>query len=875
MTHSGFETLGTCTFPQGGGTGRHLRHRASGAEVVAVQNANPEMVFGILFGTLPTRANGVAHLLEHLVFRGSARYPQTNLYARLLQGSLLTGLNASTRADSTLFHLSSAEEGDFASLIDLVLDSVFRPLLREADFHEERDVVMNEMAGHHAVPANAVLARLRHELLPGSVYAVDHGGAPEMIAELTHAELLDFHAAHYTPGKARLFLWGDFDLAERLDQLDRVLGSAGATDGFDLRMPAVFERPRMVTTDYPSNAKAPDMTAFGWAFEASDSDLWRAVGLGLLADPGGPVRQALQAHGGHVIGPGVSNETPLQTFEIAVIGHPPTEPRALLERIKDTLHAVERSPSAQDWTRSAADRLEFHLRSLGAQALGPVGLRALNLIRGEWRHGANPLGLLDIDARVAGLRETIKADPQVLMRRIGADLLNNPHRVTLSLHPRPAQKTKPRARPDRPDPDPTRVDRTSPMPFVATGSAAHRVHTIAVEADGPVLHLPGSATDISRAELAISLSGLTAKQVDLVPVLEMLLADCPPEDGLEVQTRCWAAGSGEAGQAFLSIAGKSLPSRAAHLPRHLFGVLEAPLPPVETVHRRLTSGRDRTEAQLAAMGHMFCETRLRATGSVAGSLNERLVGVHQLETLKRCLTLAPDALRDQLETLRRLLAENAAMTLAVSGGPVDVKAFRANQPPHAPVPALPAPPGLAPRDTIATGSANFTTGQAVMLNDPGPAHVAAHMLETGWLWDAVRVAGGAYSVRCRHDSDDGLLSMLSVRDPTPERTLDQFAKAPIWLRAAAQGDLLARCVAAKAGHLRRPIRPDDVVSTALQRHLCGPTDAMRQEELERVLDVDAKAMTACVARFEAAVHEARTVVLGPQSGLPKLTPDRD
>ena len=157
------------------------------------------------------------------------------------------------------------------------------------------------------------------------------------------------------------------------------------------------------------------------------------------------------------------------------------------------------------------------------------------------------------------------------------------------------------------------------------------------------------------------------------------------------------------------------------------------------------------------------------------------------------------------------------------------------------------------------------------LGDAGPAHVAAHMLETGWLWDALRVAGGAYSVRCNYRSDDGLLSMLSVRDPNPERALEQFAKGPIWLRAAAQGDLLARCVSAKAGHLRRLIRPDDVVSTALQRHLCEQTDAMRQEELDCVFQVDDKAMTACADRFEEALREARTVVMGSRTGLPDFT----
>jgi len=875
MKHAGFDTLGTCTFPRGGGTGLRLRHRASGAQVVAVKNADPEMVFGIIFETLPDCANGVAHLLEHLVFRGSERYPQTNLYASLLQGSMLTGLNASTRADSTLFHLSSAEEGDFANLIDVVLDAVFHPLIRQSDFSEEQHVVMNEMTGHHAVPTNMVLERLRHELLPGSVYAVDHGGTPEMIAELRHADLRAFRAKNYHPGTARLFLWGDFDLAGRLDQLDRSLGSAGEADAFDLRMPSPFDRPRMASARYPAATTAPEMTAFGWAFEVEYSDLWRAVALGLLADADGPLRLALQARGGHVIGTGFSRETPLGTFEIALLGHPPMEQTVLSELIEETLHKVERNGSADDWTRRVADRLEYNLRSLGAQMIGPTGLRVLNMIRDEWRHGADPLALLDIDARVARLHDTINADPKAIMRRIREDLLDNPHRVTLSLRPQPTRKPRTPSRPYRPDPDPTLVDSISPVPFVATGGPPPRVRAIAVETEGNVLHLPDQAPDLSRAELAISLSGLTAGQIDMVPVLAMLLVDRPAEDGLDIWTRCWAAaGRSTSGEAFLSIAGRSLPAHGAHLPELLYGTLEAPLPPLDTVLRRITSGRDRIETQLAAMGHVFCETRLRAKGSVAGTLNERLVGFHRLDTLKRSLTLAPEELMGLLDTLRRTLAENGTMTLAVSGiSSGDIKPFIMDRPRGAPAATLPLALDLAHRETIETGSANFSTGQAVTLGDAGPAHVAAHMLETGWLWDALRVAGGAYSVRCSYRSDDGLLSMLSVRDPNPERALEQFAKGPIWLRAAAEGNLLARCVSAKAGHLRRPIRPDDVVSTALQRHLCEQTDAMRQEELDCVFQVDAKAVTACADRFEEALREARTVVMGSRSGLPDFTDD--
>jgi hypothetical protein len=487
-----FDIVAERAFGHRAGTGTVFRHCETGAELLAVRNTDPEMVFGVLLETLPEASDGVAHLLEHLIFRGSERFPETHLYSRLLQGSRLTGLNASTKADSTLFHLSSADPDDFASLIDVVMDAVFHPLLRAPDFAQERTVVVNEMMGHHSVPANRILDRLRQELLPGTVYGKHYGGDPQLINALKHDELRRFHSEHYRPNKARLFLWGDFDLAKRLDQLNRLLPSQEKPQKPAVKTSARLETPKYLTEKYAAFEAGPLLTGFGYAFPDKNSDLWQTVSLGMLAETGGPIRQAFRRHDGQVIGPGYRSDTPLGTFEIALAGHSKVTAETLKDTFGQAITDVQKDPHLEEWIRSAAIRFALELRSFGSRSPGPNGLRALNMLRGQWRHGADPLGLLDIDTRAARLHETITNDPQAIVRHLTEDLLENQHNIILSMSPEYANNLPAVPQPFEVEvPDPTKAAGASSLPFISAGRDRPSLHSIAIETEGNVLHLPG------------------------------------------------------------------------------------------------------------------------------------------------------------------------------------------------------------------------------------------------------------------------------------------------------------------------------------------------------------------------------------------------
>ena len=875
--HDSFEFIDMRALEEVSSEGRLFRHRATGAEVLAVRNADPEMVFGIAFETHPRHSNGVAHLLEHLVFRGSHRYPQTNLYAGLTQGTLLTGLNASTRADTTLFHLSGTHQTDFSNLIDVLLDAVFNPLLRDEDILEEREVVKNEMAGHHAVPHNRMLDNLRQELLPGTVYAVDFGGTPKLVETLTPEELRSFHAAHYRPANARLFLWGNFDLMTQLDQLDQLLGSRTDTAQSCGALSEFFSNARHVKSTFTAPTESHFMTGFGWAFEVDNVDLWSALSLGLSAEPNGALRQAMSDLGGRVFGRGFSSETPFGTFEIALADHPPEAGPLVASKVRQTLDQLSRNGLAENWVASAVDQLDLQLRSFGQFSQGPSGLRALNMILGQWRHGADPLAMLDIGTRLASLRQTIAADPACMLHLLRHDLVENPHNLVLSLDPEVtvSHAAAPRTR-TKPAPDPTQRTPILGLPYTKRDALPREISRISVDVTQRVLHVPTIGPDLALAELAVSLSGLSLQEIELVPIFAGLVAAACTFENVEISTRFWSGvGRGKVDGAWLFISGKSLPSRADILLDYIREALLRKIPGVDAINRRIETDISTLKSQIASFGHLYCETRLHALSSTAGALQERLNGLARQPTLNRLSARDPEQLATALTQLQKRLLEESRVDLAVSGvKPSLADQFVAELCRKDKICTQPSPLDLSSNEGIPTGAPNFTTGQALPLEAAGSAHVAAHMLETGWLWDSVRVAGGAYSTRCRYDTGDGILTLLSIRDPFPLATLDRFREAPLWLRHNAHGDLLKRCIAGKTGQLVRPVRRDDRLTVALQRHLCGETDEMRQSELENVQSVTADSISQFSQAFEAELPKARTVVLGPREGLDAALSER-
>lgn len=297
-----------------------LKHNKTGARVVLLSNDDKNKVFYIGFRTPPKDSTGVAHIIEHTVLCGSDKFSVKDPFIELAKGSLNTFLNAMTYPDKTVYPVASCNDKDFQNLMDVYLDAVFHPniyneekIFRQEGWHYELEseedeltingVVYNEMKGAFSSPDDLLEREIMNSLYPHTSYAVESGGDPDVIPELTYGDFLDFHRKYYHPSNSYIYLYGDMDMVQKLKFLDEAYLSAYDALEVDssLAVEPAFGQPVTVYKEYPvmENESEEDNTylsyniSLGDGFDATKYIAFQALDYVLCSAPGAPLKQAL------------------------------------------------------------------------------------------------------------------------------------------------------------------------------------------------------------------------------------------------------------------------------------------------------------------------------------------------------------------------------------------------------------------------------------------------------------------------------------------------------------------------------------------------------------------------------------------------------
>lgn len=297
-----------------------FRHKKSGARIAMVSNDDENKVFCIGFRTPPADSTGVPHILEHSVLCGSDKYPAKDPFVELMKGSLNTFLNAMTFPDKTIYPIASCNDVDYRNLTDVYMDAVLHPNIykREQIFKQEgwhyeltdldapltyNGVVYNEMKGAFSSPTQRVYRMCLNSLYPDTAYATESGGDPAYIPDLSYEQFLKFHSTLYHPANSYIFVYGNCDMEERLNYLDREYLSK--YDRIDVNSVLVHQKPfdRMsrvegmysVTEDEGTENKTylAYNASIGEAGDMKLSLAFTVLEYALFNAPGAPVRQAL------------------------------------------------------------------------------------------------------------------------------------------------------------------------------------------------------------------------------------------------------------------------------------------------------------------------------------------------------------------------------------------------------------------------------------------------------------------------------------------------------------------------------------------------------------------------------------------------------
>lgn len=304
--------------------GVYLIHKKSGARILLISNTDNNKVFNIAFHTPVKNSTGVPHILEHTVFCGSEKFPVKDPFIELAKGSLNTFLNAMTYPDKTVFPVASCNERDFQNLMDVYMDAVLHPniykyreIFRQEGWSYQLEdpegeityngVVYNEMKGAFSSPDDMISRKIRASLFPDTTYAYESGGDPDQIPNLTYEEYLDFHRTYYHPSNSYIYLYGDMDMAEKLDWLDREYLSFYEAREIhsEIELQKPFEKMRDCTMTYAiaANEEKEDNTylsynkVIGTNLDKELTQAFLVLDYVLLSAPGAPLTSALLENG--------------------------------------------------------------------------------------------------------------------------------------------------------------------------------------------------------------------------------------------------------------------------------------------------------------------------------------------------------------------------------------------------------------------------------------------------------------------------------------------------------------------------------------------------------------------------------------------------
>lgn len=388
MKFINYELIKKQSIPELKSEGYLLRHKKSGARVVLLSNDDENKVFTIGFRTPPENSKGIQHIIEHSVLCGSKLYPAKDPFVELVKGSLNTFLNAITYPDKTIYPIASCNDTDFQNLMHVYVDAVFNPniyerkqiFMQEGWHYELNDaddelkyngVVYNEMKGAYSSPEEVLSNLTLQALFPDTCYSKDSGGRPDMIPELSYEEFLEYHRTHYHPSNSYIYLYGNMDMEEKLEFLDREYLSK--YDAIEVDTEIKTQKPagevKNVTGTFSVTEGDTDTKSYisynVLCGDILDRELYLAMQIldyALLSSPGAPLKQALidAGIGSEVYGSYLNIKQPV--YSIVAKDADESDREKFVQIVKDTLKDLAKNGISKNSLLAGINYFEFKYR---------------------------------------------------------------------------------------------------------------------------------------------------------------------------------------------------------------------------------------------------------------------------------------------------------------------------------------------------------------------------------------------------------------------------------------------------------------------------------------------------------------------------------
>jgi Zn-dependent M16 (insulinase) family peptidase len=649
----------------------------------------------------------------------------------------------------------------------------------------------------------------------------------------------------------------------------------------------------------------------------------------LAGTPASPLRKALMDSGlCEDAGGGFEEGLRQGVMNVGLRGIDPPNADKIEALVLETLEKLAKDGIDKTAVEASLNRFEFSLRERNTGSF-PRGLALMLHALTYWLHGRDPLAPLAFEAPLARIKARVAAGERFFEDLIRTRLIANPHRVTavvspdLGLAQKEAAEEQARLSAVRSQmngaevesvveetrtlkaaqetADPPEALATIPSLTLADLPRENkRIPRVVAEVAGTrVLFHEQPTNGIVYLDVGMDLHTLPA---DLLPYVELfaralLETGAGDQDFVQLSRRInrvtggmsarpWTSSvtGSKIAAARLFLRTKVMPDRIDELMPILLDVLKrAKLDNRERIQQIVMEEKSQFESALPWMGNRFAALRLRAGISEAAWASEQIGGISYLAFLRRLGDkVANDwpAVQAALERVRDTLVKRAAMIVNATTDAANWARFEPKlaeflaQLPDAPATtaAWPAPAGPRSEGLAIPTKVNYVVKggdlRRVGAEPNGAAAVVQHYLNTTWLWNKVRVQGGAYGGSSALDRHSGIFNFSSYRDPNLLETLDAYDQTGTFLRETEISDAeLTKSIIGVIGHVDDYKLPDAKGFTSTLRYLLGETDESLQRYRDEILSARPQDFRKFGETLDALADTAEVVVVGSPEAI--------
>ncbi len=658
----------------------------------------------------------------------------------------------------------------------------------------------------------------------------------------------------------------------------------------------------------------------------------------LIGTPASPLRKALidSGLGEDLAGGGLEAELRQMYFAVGLRGIRESAADDVESLVMETLERIRETGFDRGTIEAAVNTIEFTLRENNTGSF-PRGLEAVLRSLTTSLYDGDPLSLLAFEAPLQRVKQRVLDDPGTLQRLIEERFLDNSHRTTVLLRPDPEfdrrreeeeRRELDRIRQQMDEEEVQRVIRET----IALRRFAETPDPPEVVAKVPRLDLADIPREPRRIPAQEDRAADTRVVSHEIPTRSILYLDVglnlrvlPPEDlpyagllgrlflemgtegedfvslsqrigretgGIRPRTFTSEIRNDPDGAAWLFLRGKCVRGKAAQLIAILGDVLlTVRLDDRERFRRIVLEEKARLEAELIPSGHHVVARFLAARFGRAGWASDRIGGIEYLFFIRRLVQRVEDdwnAVREEIERVRTTLVDRSNMVCNLTEDEEGLRQvspmlaeFLERVPRRRSIAAeksWPVAPADSPVGLTIPSQVNYV-GKAMILplyreRADGSALVAARYLNMTWMWDRIRVQGGAYGGFCRFDPRSGLVIFVSYRDPNIGATLRAYDEAGEFLRRTPpEREDLERSVIGAIGTLDTHLLPDARGFVSLTRSLAGETEEERRRTRHEVLETRREDFLRFADQLAGARAAGAVAVLGSREALLKAEQD--